>query len=179
MPGGCSRSRRRSASARRTIPTSGPVSYTHLGADATNRRVEEEVDLLLQLLIEIFQHDKVDVRAEMADGGVEQVEPILDAEFFEPGPGCGIELGALAAVGHIDLIDVVHQLKRLLLADVLMERAAKVVRDVILPVGECTRAAKAAHDRAGLAFDARLHALTVDRTTALGQRMARLEDGDL
>ena len=52
------------------------------GADVVDGGIEEEVDLLLQLLIEVFQHDEVDVRAEMADGGIEQVELVLDAELF-------------------------------------------------------------------------------------------------
>ena len=149
------------------------------GADVVDGGIEEEVDLLLQLLIEVFQHNEVDVRAEMADGGIEQVELVLDAELFETGAGGGVEFGARAAVGHVDLVDIVHQLERLLLADVLVERAAEVVRDVVLPVGERARAAEAAHDRAGLAFDARFHALAVDGTAALGERMARLENGDL
>ena len=149
------------------------------GADVVDGGIEEEVDLLLQLFIEVFQHNEVDVRAEMADGGIEQVELVLDAELFETGAGGGVEFGARAAVGHVDLIDIVHQLERLLLADVLVERAAEVIRDVVLPVGERARAAEAAHDRAGLAFDARFHALAVDGTAALGERMARLENGDL
>ncbi len=84
------------------------------GADVVDGGIEEEVDLLLQLLIEVFQHNEVDVRAEMADGGIEQVELVLDAELFETGAGGGVEFGARAAVGHVDLVNIVHQLERLL-----------------------------------------------------------------
>ena len=149
------------------------------GADVADGGIEEEVDLLLQLLIEVFQHDKIDVRAEMTHRRVQQIQLILNAELLKARPRRGVELRALAAVRHVDLVHIVHQLQRLLLADVLVERAAEVVRDVVLPVGERARAAEAAHDRAGLAFDARFHALAVDGTAALGERMARLENGDL
>ena len=104
---------------------------------------------------------------------------MLDAELLELRTGGGIELGALTAVEHVDLVDIVHQLERLLLADVLIERAAEVVGEVVFAVGEGARAAEAAHDRAALAADAALDLLAVDGTAALVETVARLEHGDL
>lgn len=68
---------------------------------------------------------------------------------LEPGCAGGVELGALAAVFHVDLIHILHQLQRLLFADVLVEGAAELIGDVILSVGKGTGAAEAVHNGAG------------------------------
>lgn len=143
-----------------------------------NGRIEVEVDLVLEQVIEVREHDEVHVRAEMADGGVEQVELILDAELFELRAGGGVELRALAAVGHVDLIDIVHEIERLLFADVLVQRAAEVVGDVVFAVGKCARAAETAHDRAALAADAGFDLVAVDGAVALFKAVTGLEHGD-
>ena len=114
----------------------------------------------------------------MADGGVEQIQLILDAELFELRAGGGVELRALAAVGHVDLVNVVHEIERLLFADVLVQRAAKVVGDVIFAVGERARAAETAHDRAALAADAGFDLVAVDGAVALFKAVAGFEHGD-
>ena len=114
----------------------------------------------------------------MADGGVEQVELILDAELFELRAGGGVELRALAAVGHVDLVDIVHQIERLLLADVLIERAAEIVGDIVFSIGKCTGTAETAHDRAALAADAGLDLVAVNGAVALFKAVTGLEHGD-
>ena len=114
----------------------------------------------------------------MADGGVEQIQLILDAELFELCAGGGVELRALAAVGHVDLVDIVHEVERLLFADVLVQRAAEVVGDVVFAVGKCARAAETAHDRAALAADAGLDLVAVDGAVALFKAVTGLEHGD-
>ena len=134
---------------------------------ALHRRIEEEVDLLLQLGIEVFQHHIVDVRTQMAHRRIEQVQVVLDAELLELRASSGIQLRALAAIAQVDLVDVAHQLQRLCLSNVLVQRAAEVVGDVVLAVGERARAAEAAHDRAAFAADTRLDLLAVDRAMAL------------
>ncbi len=97
--------------------------------------VEVKGHLVLQVIIEILQHHEVDIRAQVTDGGIQQLQLVLDAQLLELGAGGGIELGALAAVAHVDLVDIVHQLQGLLLADMLVKRAAEVIRDVVLPIG--------------------------------------------
>ena len=143
-----------------------------------HRGVKVEIDLAFEVVIEILEHDIVDVGAEVAHGGVEQLELVLDAELLELRAGGGVELGALAAVEHIDLIDIVHQIERLLLADVLIERAAEIVGDVVLAVGKCARAAEAAHDRAAFAADAAFDLLAVDGAMALFKAVAGFKNGD-
>ena len=58
--------------------------------------IKEELHLVLQVGIEVFQHHIVDIRAQVADGGIQQMQVILDAQSFEPGTGGGVELGALS-----------------------------------------------------------------------------------
>ena len=149
-----------------------------LAGDGGDGGVEVEVDLVLERSVEVREHDEVYVRAEVTDGGVEQIELILDAELFELCAGGGVELRALAAVGHVDLVDVVHEVERLLFADLLVQRAAKVVGDVILAVGKRARAAEAAHDRAALAADAGLDLIAVDGAVTLFEAVTGLEHGD-
>ena len=114
----------------------------------------------------------------MADGGVQQVQLMLDTELLKLGPGGGIELGALAAVAHIDVIHIAHQLQSLLLADMLVKRAAEIIGDVILTIGKGACAAEAAHNGAALALDAGFNLITVNRTVALFQAVARFNDSN-
>ena len=60
------------------------------------------------------------------------MQVVLDAQGLEPSAGSGIELAALTTVAHVDFIDVLHQIQRLGLSDVLVQGAAKIVGDVIL-----------------------------------------------
>ena len=146
--------------------------------DAPDRGIKMEVHLVLQFGIQVFQHHIVDVRAQVADGSVQQVQVILDTDGLELGPGGGVELGALAAVGHVDLVYVVHQIQGTLLADILVEGTAEVIGDVVLAVGEGAGPAEAAHDGAALAADAALDGGAVDGALPLIQRMACLKNAD-
>ena len=65
-----------------------------------------------------------------------------------------------------------HQLHGLLLADIFIERAAEVIRQVIFSVGKRARAAEAVHDRARRTADAVLDSLPVNGTSALFERLA-------
>ena len=159
------------------------VAYQHVVAavghlDAGNGGLEAEIHLVLQLVIQPPQHHQVDVRAQVADGGIQELELILHAFLFQRRAGGGIELGALAAVGHVDLVHVLHQLNGLLAADMLVERAAKIIGDVVFSVGKSTRAAEAAHNRAGMAADAAFDFHSVDGAAPLGEGVARLKNSD-
>ena len=44
---------------------------------------KEDVNLVLQLVVKIGQHNIVSVSAEVADGSVKKVQLVLDAELFE------------------------------------------------------------------------------------------------
>ena len=150
-----------------------------LVAHALDRRVEAELHALLQLVVDVFQHDIVDVRSEVAHLRIEQMQPVFEAHRLDLRVRGGIELRALSAVADIDGVHVLHQVDGLLLADVFIERAAELVRDVVLAVGERARAAEAAHDAAHGALDAGLHLLPVDGALALCKLPPELHDADL
>ena len=104
---------------------------------------------------------------------------MLGADLFEIGTRGRIELCFGAAVLNIDLIDIVHQLQRLITSDILMHRTTEVVGDIVLSVRKSAGAAEAAHDRTGLAFDAGLHLVAVDGTFSFLQCIAGFKDCDL
>ena len=142
-------------------------------------RVEEEIDLAAELVVQVFEHDVVDVRAQMPHLRVEQVQAVFQTLSFQLRIRRGVELRPLAAVGEIDLVDIAHQLDGLALADVLVERAAELVGDVVLAVGKGARAAEAAHDAAHRALHAAFHLAAVDRAFAFLERAAQLQHRDL
>ena len=144
-----------------------------------HRGVEIEVDVILQVVIQVLEDSIVNICAQMTDRCIQQVEIVLQALTLELAPCGGVEASALAAVCHVDLVHIVHQLQRLVLADVLIESAAELVGDVIFTVGESACTAKAVHNGAGLALDAGLDLHAVDGALALMEGIARLKDGHL
>ena len=107
------------------------------------------------------------------------MQVVLDTQGLKLGAGGGIQLAAGTAVTHIDLIHVVHQVHRLLLADVLIQGAAKVVGDVVLAIGEGACAAKTGHNGAALAADAGLDLIAVDGALAFIQCVAGFKNSNL
>jgi hypothetical protein len=80
---------------------------------------------------------------------------------------------------HIDLIYVMHQLKRLLFADIFVKRTAEVVGNIVFTVGKGSRAAKAAHNGTALAADAGLYLFSVNRAMPLIQSVSCFKDRHL
>lgn len=146
--------------------------------DVGNRCVEIEVNMVLQLVVEMSENDIINVRAEVADGGIEQFHPVLQTELLEVRAGGRVELCPFAAVLHVDRVHVLHERRGFVAADILIQRSAKIVRDVVFPIGEGTGSAEAAHDRAGLAVNAVLDLHPIDRAFAAGELVPLIEDGD-
>ena len=141
--------------------------------------IKEEIDLLLQISIQIFQNDIINIRSQMANRCIQQMQIILNAERFEASTGGGIKLRSLAAILQVDFVNIVHQFQRPGLTDVLIQCTAKVVGDIIFAIGKCAGATKAAHNAAALTSDTGLDFVTVNGTLTLVQRMARLKHSDL
>lgn len=146
------------------------------GVDAA---VEEEIDLVLQVIIEMLEHDIIDVSAEVTYGCIEEVETMLHAGLLKLRAGGRVELRALATELEVDLIDILHQLDCGLLADILVERAAEIVRDVVLSIGEGTGTTETAHDRAAVTVNTGLDLLAIDRALTAAELVAVLENRDL
>ena len=114
----------------------------------------------------------------MTNGGVEQIQLILQTELFQVRACCGVHLCALTAVFHIDLIHILHQLDCLCLADIFIQSSAKIIGDIVLSVRESACTAKPAHDRTALALDTALYLLSVNRAAPPVKRMPCLEHCD-
>ena len=113
----------------------------------------------------------------MADRRLQQMQVVLQAQLFDLGIGGGVELRARRAVLQVNLVYILHQLDGFIFANMLVQGAAELVRDIIFPIGKRASAAEAVHDGAGLAVDAGLDLLAVDGTFPLVQRIACLENG--
>ena len=144
--------------------------------DGVHRCPKVEVHVLAEQLVEVAEHHIVDVGAQVAHRRLEQGEVVLHAELLDVAACRGVERRARAAMGHVDVVDVAHEGERLVASDVVVERAAEVIGDVVLSIGESTCATKAAHDCAGWATDAALDALAVDRAVPAFEGIACLED---
>ena len=80
--------------------------------------VKEKVNFILQIGIEIFQNNVVNVGSQMTDGGIQKMQVMLNAQRLEAGSGSGVQLAALSAIAHVDLIYIMHQLQGIFFADV-------------------------------------------------------------
>ena len=72
-----------------------------------------------------------------------------------------------------------NQLQRAGFADMLVQAAAELVRDVVFPVGKRAGPAEAAHDRAGLATYAAFDFVPVNRAFSLFKRLPELQHRNL
>ena len=143
----------------------------------SNRRIKEEGDLILQLFINILQYLVVNIGAQMPHRSIQKMQVILDANRFKTGTGGGIELGPFAAVGQVNFIDIPHQIQGLLFANILIQRTAKVIGNIVLAIGKSTGTAKTAHDRAGGAANAAFNLIAIDGAVAAMERMAGFQYG--
>ena len=145
---------------------------------ALHRSFKIEIHLVFELVEQVFEHHKIDIGAQMAHLRVQQMQVRLQAEPLYFGICRGIEPRAFAAVFHVYAVDVAHELKRLCLAGVFVQRAAELVGYVVLAVRKSARAAESVHYGAAFAVDAGLHLVAVDGTDALFERTTLLEHGD-
>ena len=107
------------------------------------------------------------------------MQVILHTLLLKATPGRGIQSCPLTTVSHINLIHIAHQFQCLRLADILKQRTAKVVGDIVLAVRKRTGAAKSAHDGTGITPDTTLDLLSVDGTFPPAQFVSRLEQRNL
>ena len=106
------------------------------------------------------------------------MQVVLDTDRLKASAGGRIQLGTFAAMGQVDLINIAHQLQRLLFADVLIQRAAKVIGDIVLAIGESTRPAETTHDGAGGTANAGFYFIAIDGTATAAEGMSGFEYRD-
>ena len=165
---------------RRLLPALEADEVAALGLlDLIDPRIEAEFHLVLQFREQVLQDHVVDVRPEMPDRRLQKKQLVLHAELLQVRSRGGIKLCAGAAVGHVDLIHIVHELQGRLTADILIQRPAEIVGNIVFSVGERAGAAETVHDGTGLAADAALHLFPVDGTFPLFQRVPRVKHQNL
>ena len=138
--------------------------------------VEEEINLVREMLVYVLEHYVVDISTEVTNRCIEKMQIVLHTDLLEL-TACGrVELRAATAVKHIDIVNVFHKIDGLLLADILVERAAEIVGYIVFSIRKSTRTAKSGHNRAGLAFDTGFYLVAVDGTLAATEGIAGLKD---
>ena len=135
--------------------------------------------MILHLLVQVAKHDVVDIRSQMANRCIQKIQLVLQTKLFKLRSCGGIKLRSLAAILHIDLVHILHQLHCLLLANVLIQRAAEIVGNVIFSIRKCPGSAKTAHDRAALTAYTALDLFAVNRTFSFFERIALLKYSQL
>ena len=103
------------------------------------------------------------------------MEVVLQAHFFDVTARRSVQLGALAAERHIDVIHIAHQFQRVLFADILVQCTAEIIGNIVFAVGESACAAEATHNGTAFAADTGLKLLAVNGTFAFVQLMTRFE----
>ena len=114
----------------------------------------------------------------MPDLCAQKLQVVFEALLLDCGVCGGVEPGALSAVAHVDLINVLHELCGLITADILVEVSAELVGYVVLAIRKSSRSAESAHYGAHRAVDAGLYLLAVDGAPAICQLCALFEAGD-
>ena len=142
-------------------------------------RVKEKRHFILEIIIEVCQNHIVDIRTQMPDRSIQQMQVILNAEGFESAAGSGVELCPFAAIAKINLVHITHQIQSLFFSDIFKQCSAKIIGDVVFSVGKSTCAAKSAHNAAAFAANTGLYLLPVDGAAPLVQRMTRLKNSHL
>ena len=134
-----------------------------------NRCIKMKLHLIFQFGIKLFQNHVVDIRSQMTDGSIQKLQAILHTELLEFGPGRRKETGPFSSMFHIDFINIFHEGKGFFFSDIFIEGTAKIVCDIVFPVGKCPRSAKSAHNRTTLTGNTGLNLLPVNRTVPLFQ----------
>ena len=131
--------------------------------------------MILHLIVQIAQHNIVNICAQMAYRCIQQIQLILQTELFELRPCCGIKLRSFATVCHIDLIHIFHQPDRLLFTDIFKQGASEIIGDIIFSIGKCSGSTKTTHDRAAFTADTAFNLFAVNRAFPLFQRISFLK----
>ena len=144
-----------------------------------NGGVKVEIDLIFKVIIKIFKHDIVYIRAQVTHGSLQKMKVVLYALLFERRACRSVELCSLSAIGKVNFVNIVHQLKSVLFADILVKRTAEIVGDIIFTVRKSTCTAEAAHNRAAFAAYTGFYFFAVNRATALIESVTCFKNGNL
>ena len=141
-----------------------------------HRCIKMKLHLIFQFGIQLFQNYVVDIRSQMTDGSIQKLQTILHTELLELGSRRRKKPGPFSSMFHIDFINIFHEREGFFFSDIFIESTAKIVRDIVFPVGKCPRSAKTAHNRTTLTGNTGLDFLPVNRTVPLFQAMPSFQN---
>ena len=144
-----------------------------------NGRVKIEIYMGFHLFIEILKYYIVDIRSQVADRCIQKMQAVLKTELTDLTVCGGIKPGSLSTMHQIQFIYIFHQFCGCILADMLIQRSAKLIGDIIFSIGESACTAKSFHDRTCFTVDTGFYFLSVNRTFSFFQRMAGFKNRDL
>ena len=140
------------------------------------RCIKIEIYVIFHCIVQILKNDIVNICSQVTNRCIQKIQFILQAEFLEFGSRCGIKLRSLTAIFHVDIVNILHQLDCLALADMFVQSSTEIVGDVIFSIRECTCTAEAAHDGTSLTVDTVLYLLAVDRAFSLFKGVSLFEN---
>ncbi len=140
--------------------------------------VEEEIHPVLQSRVQVFQHNVVQVRSQMPDTGLQQMQVVLKTLPVNHRIVIGVEPGRSPTHPAVDFVHVFHQFDGFLFPYILVQCSPEFIGDVVLPVGKRTGSPEAVHDGTRPAPDAGLDFLTVYGTPASLEGAAFFQDCD-
>ena len=120
--------------------------------------------MIFHCIIKIFKNYIIDICSQMTHRSIQKIQFILQTEFLELRSCCRIKFGSLTAIFHINIIYIFHQFNCLALANMLVQRSAKIIGNIIFSIRKCACAAKSAHNRASLTIDTVFYLFAVNRT---------------
>ena len=115
----------------------------------------------------------------MPYGSIQKLQLILQACLFKIGSGSGIHFRTLPTIMHIYLVYIFHQFYGLFFTDILMERSAKIIGDIVFSVGKGSRPSKTTHDRTGFTTDTAFYLVSINWAMPLLQRMSCFKNRNL
>ena len=82
--------------------------------------IEEEIHVILHLIVQILQNNIIDICSKVTDRSIQKLQFILQTDLLQIGSGSRVHLSAFTTVGHIDMIHIFHEVKRLLASDIFI-----------------------------------------------------------
>ena len=79
-----------------------------------------EFHLILKIIVDVLKYLIVDIRSEVTNACIKQMQIVLKTKSLYIGVGCGIKLCLSSAVFYIDTVNIVHKLNSLFLSDILV-----------------------------------------------------------
>ena len=99
-----------------------------------DRSVEIEVCLILQIFIQIFKDDVINICSKVSYGSVQKLQLVLHTYLLEFRSCSRVELCSFTAVFHVDVINIFHKVYGLVFSYIFVEGTSEVISDVVFSI---------------------------------------------